>query len=354
MNEAHAPKAPLLEISELRVSYEAAKGRILAVDNVSIALPEGATLGIVGESGCGKSSLARALLGLVPRDSGEILLRGKNFQPGRAEGLDVQMVFQSPHASLDPAMNIGAILAEAVRARVRVGRKELAGTCAALLEKVGLYAEDALRYPHQFSGGQQQRIAIARALAAKPSLLVADEAVSALDVSVQAQILNLLRRLRREEGLAMLFISHDLNVVRHISDRIAVMYLGRIVEEGPADEIMERPLHQYTKALISASPLPNPVAQRARRRILLRGEPPSPANPPPGCHFAWRSPLSCPAEIAALPGLYAEARPGHYVEIHPGTVDDEHLLAMWKRNREKSLLWAKRSSFDGTIPKQQE
>jgi oligopeptide transport system ATP-binding protein len=226
-------------------------------------------------------------------------------------------------------MNVGQIVEEAVARRPGPGRDERIRATATLLEDVGLPPDSMNRYPHEFSGGQRQRVAIARALATRPKLFVADEAVSALDVSVQSQILNLLMKLKREHDLTMLFISHDLSVVRHVADRIVVMYLGKIVEMGPAAELMDRPLHMYTKALISAAPLPDPVLQRERARILLRGDPPSPSNPPPGCAFAWRSPKEVPPETASIPGILREASPGHWVEIHPATVDDPALLALW-------------------------
>jgi oligopeptide transport system ATP-binding protein len=318
----------LLEISNLSVRYAArCKAFVHAVEGVSLNVAQGETLGLVGESGCGKSTLVRAVMGLVKHCEGRIIFDGHDLaaltaSELRRARLDYQMVFQDPFASLDPAMTVGDIVAEALLRREKLPRAQRAGAVAAMLERVGLPVDSAMRHPHEFSGGQRQRIAIARALATHPRLLVADEAVSALDVSVQSQILNLLMQLRREDGLTMVFVSHDLSVVRHVSDRIAVMYLGKIVELGPTQAVMDAPLHMYTRALLSASPVADPVEQRRRLRIILRGEPPSPANPPPGCAFAWRSPKNVPAEVASQPGHLREVEKGRWVEIHPATVDD--------------------------------
>ncbi len=337
--EMSTSAAPLLDIRKLHLSYSSGRGcKVRAVDGVSLSVKDGETLGIVGESGCGKSTLARALMGLARPDSGQIIFDGKDLlslsaAELRRARLDFQMVFQDPYASLDPCMTVGRILAEAIDRRKKLTRAGMDARIAQMLEKVGLPTEAATRYPHEFSGGQRQRVAIARTLCTEPRLLVADEAVSALDVSVQSQILNLLSRLRREEGLAMLFISHDLSVVRHIADRIAVMYLGRVVEYGPAAEIMDQPLHMYTKALISASPVPDPIEQKSRQRILLAGDPPSPSNPPAGCHFAWRSPIAVDADTASTAGVFVEAKAGHWVEAHPATVQEESLLELWREQR---------------------
>jgi oligopeptide transport system ATP-binding protein len=322
----------LLRVEDLHVHYAGrGKGVVRALAGVSVCVSKGQSLGIVGESGCGKSTLARAVMGLVKPESGRVVFDGCNLsaQPARElrhMRLDFQMVFQDPFSSLDPAMSVSDIIAEAVVRREKLPGAALRERVSALLERVGLPADIAESFPHEFSGGQRQRIAIARALATRPKLLVADEAVSALDVSVQSQILNLLNTLRREDSLAMLFISHDLSVVRHVCDRIAVMYLGRIVETGTVFEVLDSPLHMYTKALISASPLSDPVLQRGRKRIALRGDPPSPSNPPPGCAFAWRSPIEVPPEVAATPGRLREVSPGRKVEIHPATVEDPSAL----------------------------
>jgi oligopeptide transport system ATP-binding protein len=265
-------------------------GSVKAVDGVNLQLKTGEILGLVGESGCGKSTLARGIMQLLPTTEGAVVLEGRDLskitkRTIRAERVNFQMIFQDPYASLNPRMTVYAALAEAIRTRQKVSGNSLVSKVAQLMMTVGLPPNQMRRYPHEFSGGQRQRIAIARALAPEPKLIIADEPVSALDVSIQSQILNLLLRLCRERALTMIFISHDISVVKYISDRIAVMYLGRLVEVGPATEIVERPLHPYTRALISAVPMLDPLVERARRRIILEGDPPSPTNPPAGCAF---------------------------------------------------------------------
>jgi oligopeptide transport system ATP-binding protein len=265
-------------------------GSVKAVDGVNLQLKTGEILGLVGQSGCGKSTLARGIMQLLPTTEGAVVLEGRDLskitkRTIRAERVNFQMIFQDPYASLNPRMTVYAALAEAIRTRQKVSGNSLVSKVAQLMMTVGLPPNQMRRYPHEFSGGQRQRIAIARALAPEPKLIIADEPVSALDVSIQSQILNLLLRLCRERALTMIFISHDISVVKYISDRIAVMYLGRLVEVGPATEIVERPLHPYTRALISAVPMLDPLVERARRRIILEGDPPSPTNPPAGCAF---------------------------------------------------------------------
>lgn len=265
-------------------------GTVKAVDGVSLALLKGEILGLVGESGCGKSTLGRTILQLIPATEGTVVLGGKNLtnldrKDLRAARADFQMIFQDPYASLNPRMTVFSTLAEAIQAHRNVEKNELPKLVGELMERVGLSPRYIRKYPHEFSGGQRQRIAIARALAVEPQLIVADEPVSALDVSIQAQIINLLAKLSREMELTLVFISHDLSVVKHISDRIAVMYLGRIVELGPALEVFDSPKHPYTKALVSAIPSPDPDRERQRQRIILQGDPPSPLNPPTGCPF---------------------------------------------------------------------
>jgi oligopeptide transport system ATP-binding protein len=270
-------------------------GTVKAVDGVSLALAQGEILGLVGESGCGKSTLGRSVLRLIPPTEGTVLLAGRNLTRLGSDELrearaGFQMIFQDPYASLNPRMTVFDALAEAMLAHRTIPASELPARVSALLERVGLSPRCLKKYPHEFSGGQRQRIAIARALAVEPKLIIADEPVSALDVSIQSQIINLLFKLSREMGLTMIFISHDLSVVKHISDRIAVMYLGKIVELGPAADVFGHPLHPYTQALVSAVPLPDPRRERQRRRILLPGDPPSPMNPPGGCPFHPRCP----------------------------------------------------------------
>jgi oligopeptide transport system ATP-binding protein len=274
-------------------------GSIKAVDGVSFDLMPGEVFGLVGESGCGKSTLGRTILQLIPATEGVVVLAGKNLTQLRGSELrharaDFQMIFQDPYASLNPRMTVFDTLAEAIQTHANIPHAEMPRRVSELMEKVGLSPRFLKKYPHEFSGGQRQRIAIARALAVEPKLIVADEPVSALDVSIQAQIINLLAKLSREMQLTLIFISHDLSVVKHISDRIAVMYLGKIVELGPAAKVFERPLHPYSKALVSAVPIPDPVREKKRERIILAGDPPSPINPPGGCPFHPR----CPYAIA--------------------------------------------------------
>jgi oligopeptide transport system ATP-binding protein len=287
-----------LEVDNLKKHFPIYKGTIFrrqigsvkAVDGIDLRLKAGEILGLVGESGCGKSTLARAIMQLMPMTEGAVVLEGRDLskiskRTVRAERVNFQMIFQDPYASLNPRMTVYDMLAEAIRTRQKISGKLLVSKVVQLMTTVGLPPNQMRRYPHEFSGGQRQRIAIARALAPEPKLIVADEPVSALDVSIQSQILNLILRLCRERKLTMIFISHDISVVKYISDRIAVMYLGRLVELGPAADIVDRPLHPYTKALISAVPVPDPWVERARRRIILEGDPPSPSNPPCGCAF---------------------------------------------------------------------
>jgi len=281
---------------------------VRAVDGVSLNLRQGEILGLVGESGCGKSTLGRTILRLIPPTEGSVILAGKNLaelsgHDLREARVDFQMIFQDPYASLNPRMTVFDALAEAIQAHRPVSKSNLTARVIELMQKVGMSERALKKYPHEFSGGQRQRIAIARALAVQPKLIVADEPVSALDVSIQAQIINLLAMLSREMQLTLIFISHDLSVVKHISDRIAVMYLGKIVELGPATLVFERPLHPYTKSLVSAVPIPDPQRERQRQRIILAGDPPSPLNPPGGCPFHPRCPHAVPDCARVVPGL---------------------------------------------------
>ncbi|MCX7380733.1 MAG: ATP-binding cassette domain-containing protein [Alphaproteobacteria bacterium] len=287
-----------LEITGLKVHFPGRGGApVRAVDGVSLSIAPGETLGLVGESGCGKSTVSNATVGLLSPTEGSVKVLGTELAGASRETLrairaKAQMVFQDPVTSLNPRMTIGEAVGEPLLVRGLARGAALREQVGALLEEVGLRADHASRYPHQFSGGQRQRIVIARALALRPALLVCDEPVSALDVSVRAQILNLLVELQARHGMSTLFVSHDLAVVRHVCDRVAVMYLGRIVELAPRDELYSEPRHPYTKALLAAVPEPDPVTQRAKPRVPLEGEIPSPANPPPGCRFHTRCPLA--------------------------------------------------------------
>ncbi len=305
-----------LQIENLHTHFPVDRGLLFrkrvatvrAVDGVSLELRKGEILGLVGESGCGKSTLGRSVLQLIRPTSGSIRIGGRNLteldgEALRAARADFQMIFQDPYASLNPRMTVYDALAEAIWLHRDVGGGDIAAQVAELMEKVGLSARAMRKYPHEFSGGQRQRIAIARALAVEPKLIIADEPVSALDVSIQAQIINLLEKLSREMELTLVFISHDLSVVKHIADRIAVMYLGKIVELGAASEVIEKPQHPYTRALVSAVPVPDPDKERERKRILLQGDPPSPMNPPSGCAFHPRCAFAtdvCKGEAPAL------------------------------------------------------
>mgnify|MGYP001552374669 CR=1 FL=1 len=283
-------------------------GTVKAVDGVNLTIRRGEVLGLVGESGCGKSTLARTILQLVPTTAGTVVLNGRNLATASSRELlaarrDLQMVFQDPYASLNPRMTVFATLAEPLSVHRVCPPSAIPSRVAELMRTVGLAPRFMQKYPHEFSGGQRQRIAIARALALEPKVIVADEPVSALDVSIQAQILNLLAQLTRRMNLTLIFIAHDLSVVKHISDRVAVMYLGKIVELGPATDVIDHPRHPYTRALVSAIPTPNPDIERTRRRIVLAGDPPSPINPPVGCPFHPRCAYAQEGCQAAVPPL---------------------------------------------------
>ena len=289
------------------------RGRpVQAVSGVSLTVRRGEAVGLVGESGSGKSTVGRLVLGLLPTSTGRVLLDGTDISDPagrRARRQRMQLVFQDPYASLDPRRRVGAQVADGLAIHKLAAPAALRAEAEALLVQVGLTPAHAGRYPHEFSGGQRQRVGIARALATRPDLLVADEAVSALDVSVQAQVLALFADLRTRLGIGMLFISHDLKVVRSLCDRVIVLYLGRVMEEGRVGDVLERPRHPYTQALLSASPSLDPA--RRRTRILLRGDPPSPSDPPSGCVFRTRCPLAIEACAAAVPPLEAVG-PGHH------------------------------------------
>ncbi len=295
---------PLLEVDDLKVHFAIRSGVVLdrtvghiqAVDGVSFTIQRGETFGLVGESGSGKSTVARAVLRLLKPTSGRVIFDGEDITRASDSHLRplrrrMQMIFQDPYASLNPRHSVGRIVAEPLRVHGLAGRADAGRRASELLELVGLPGDAAARYPHEFSGGQRQRIGVARAIAASPELIVADEPVSALDVSIQAQIVNLLQRLQSELGLTYLIVAHDLAVVRHVSDRIAVMYLGRIVEVSSAEDLYRNPRHPYTIALLSAVPIPDPDVEVGREQIVLEGDPPSPADPPSGCRFHTRCPF---------------------------------------------------------------
>ncbi len=290
-------------------------GHVKAVDDVSFELYASETLGVVGESGCGKTTLGRLLLRLIPATDGEVLYEGENIlqldaKTMRARRRKMQIIFQDPYSSLNPRMTVGAIIGEALKIHRLAKGRALTQRVGELLGMVGLPANYARRYPHEFSGGQRQRIGIARALAVEPQFIVADEPVSALDVSIQAQIVNLLQDLQKELGLSYLFIAHDLSVVRHISDRVAVMYLGKIVELSDRDALYANPSHPYTRALLSAVPVPDPGSKK--QRIVLEGDVPNPADAPPGCPFHTRCPERQETCSRVVPELQ-EVEPGHHV-----------------------------------------
>ena len=327
------PPRPLLEVSGLAVHFPIRQGlffsrqtgTIRAVDGVSFTIDSGETLGLVGESGCGKSTTVRALVRLLRPTAGSIRFDGVELTRLEGDALRelrrrFQMIFQDPYSSLDPRLTVEAIVAEPLEAHGVGTARERAARVAELLDAVGLPPAVAERYPHEFSGGQRQRIGVARALALQPELVAADEPVSALDVSIQAQIVNLLKQLQQRFHLTYLFVAHDLAVVRHMSDRVAVMYLGRIVELARAEELYRAPLHPYTVALLSAAPVPDPLIEARRRRIILSGEVPSPAAPPPGCRFhtrCWlRERLGRPEACETVDPAVRSVLDGHLVACH--------------------------------------
>jgi oligopeptide/dipeptide ABC transporter ATP-binding protein len=287
----------LVEVRNLKTHFTIGHGQVVhAVDGVSLNIAENEILGLVGESGCGKSTLGRTLAGLQAKTSGEVIFQGKVLpdrylvEDFRRLSTNIQMIFQDPYASLNPRMTIHEIISEPLRLQAGGGTSDYRKLVAKWLQQVGLKADHMNRYPHEFSGGQRQRIGIARALIVKPSFVICDEPISALDVSVQAQVINLLQDLKQELGLTLLFIAHDLSMVRYLCDRMAVMYLGTVVEEGPSDEVYFRPRHPYTQMLIASNPMADPRRERARQHQVPRGEIPSPINPKPGCRFVDRCP----------------------------------------------------------------
>ncbi|MET8702303.1 dipeptide ABC transporter ATP-binding protein [Kitasatospora sp. NPDC004723] len=329
---------PILEVRDLVKHYPLTQGIVFkrqvgavrAVDGVSFRLAKGETLGIVGESGCGKSTLAKVLMNLEKATSGEVRFKGEDITRLSGAGLkavrrNIQMVFQDPYTSLNPRMTVGDIIGEPFEIHPEVAPKgDRRRAVQDLLDVVGLNPEYINRYPHQFSGGQRQRIGIARGLALKPEVIICDEPVSALDVSVQAQVINLLEQLQNDFELSYMFIAHDLSIVRHISDRVGVMYLGTMVEIGTEEQIYSHPTHPYTQALLSAVPVPDPTGREQRERILLSGDIPSPANPPSGCRFrtrCWKAQERCAIEVpllavpSALSGPAAHESACHFAEV---------------------------------------
>ncbi|CAM4469651.1 ABC transporter ATP-binding protein [Paenibacillus tarimensis] len=313
---------PLIEVNNLSKLFRVGKGRTLkAVNDVSFFIREGETLGMVGESGCGKSTVGRTLLRLYEPSGGEVKFEGKDIyklSPSEMKAIrrDMQMIFQDPYASLNPRLTVNDIIGEALDIHnLAKNRTERKARVAELLQLVGLNAEHANRYPHEFSGGQRQRIGIARALAVNPKFIVCDEPISALDVSIQAQVVNLLKELQRKMGLTYLFIAHDLSMVKYISDRVAVMYLGKLVELAESETLYDEPLHPYTRALLSAVPIPDPDSETQKRRIVIKGDLPSAIDPPSGCPFRTRCPLAKEVCAKEMPPLI-EHRPGHYAACH--------------------------------------
>ena len=326
---AAAPHETLVSVEDLRVHFPITSGivfrhkvgAVYAVDGVDLQIRKGETLGLVGESGCGKSTTGRAILQLIRPTSGRVLYEGGDLAHLKGGALRrqrkrMQMIFQDPYASLNSRMTIADIVGEPLLVHGMGDRKQRKAKVRELLQTVGINPNTLNRYPHEFSGGQRQRIGIARALAVEPNFIVCDEPISALDVSIRAQIINLLQQLQREFGLTYLFIAHDLSVVRHISDRVAVMYLGRIVELAENEVLYSQPMHPYTQALLSAVPIPDPEAEEMRRPVVLTGDVPSPVEPPSGCHFHTRCPAArdglCDVEDPRL----TEVRPGHWAACH--------------------------------------
>ncbi|QKG83766.1 ATP-binding cassette domain-containing protein [Kroppenstedtia pulmonis] len=336
MSTAEPKTEKILEVNQVKKHFDMGRGQVVqAVDDVTFHVYKGETLGLVGESGCGKSTMGRTIIRLYEATDGEIKFKGKNTKNLSGKELhqfnrEMQMIFQDPYASLNPRMTVGDIIAEGLDIHGLAKGKERREKVVELLRTVGLNEEHADRFPHEFSGGQRQRIGIARALAVEPDFIIADEPISALDVSIQAQVVNLMKKLQREKGLTYLFIAHDLSMVKYISDRVGVMYLGNLVELADSQELYDHPLHPYTEALLSAVPIPDPDTDERRERIILKGDVPSPIDPPSGCRFRTRCPKAmdiCGQEVPK----WQEVRPMHWVACH--LYQEE---SMKKENKEKS------------------
>ncbi len=333
----------LISLQNLQVHYKVGGGLfketkyVKAVDGVSLDIEKGETLGLVGESGCGKSTLGKAILRLTEPTGGQVLYNGRDLasmsqREMRDERKNLQMIFQDPYASLNPRMTVGQIIAEPIRTFNLSNGGSVEERVQNLMETVGLNRRFTKRYPHEFSGGQRQRIGIARALAVDPEFIVADEPISALDVSIQAQIMNLMAKLQREKNLTYLFISHDLRAIRHVADRVAVMYLGKIVELGDAKTVYREPLMPYTKALISAVPIPDPQIEANRQRVILKGDVPSPINTPSGCHFNTRCPYAI-TECKQIEPKLIEIKPQHFAACIRISSEKPHI----EENKESGL-----------------
>lgn len=316
-------KERMLEIKNLKKHFKIGRNQYLkAVDGVSFHINRGETLGLVGESGCGKSTVGRTIIRLYDATDGEVYFNGKKVHDKKSSkelksfNQNMQMIFQDPYASLNPRMTVKDIIAEGIDIHgLAKNNKERMDIVYEMLETVGLNRDHANRYPHEFSGGQRQRVGIARALAVDPDFIIADEPISALDVSMQAQVVNLMQRLQKERGLTYLFIAHDLSMVKHISDRVGVMYLGNMVELAASDELYENPLHPYTQALLSAIPLPDPIVERERERIIIKGDVPNPVSPPTGCRFRTRCPMAMEICSRVRP-KWMEVQPNHWTACH--------------------------------------
>ncbi|WP_313758161.1 oligopeptide/dipeptide ABC transporter ATP-binding protein [Tissierella sp.] len=314
---------PLISARNIKKHFDVGEGMLKAVDGISFDIYPGETFGLVGESGCGKSTAGRTIIRLYEPTDGELIFNGKNvYSLSHREMQEVrknfQMIFQDPYASLNPRMTVEEIVAEPLDIHhAYKNKEERKERVVELLKLVGLNEEHSMRFPHEFSGGQRQRIGIARALALNPKFIVCDEPISALDVSIQAQVVNLLKELQEKLGLTYMFIAHDLSMVRYISDRVGVMYLGHMMELAPSEELYENPIHPYTKALLSAIPIPNPEIQRSRHRIMLEGDVPSPINPKEGCRFVDRCSYAIDKCREATP-MFEEIKPNHFVACHRG------------------------------------